>query len=647
MVRKRHKRKEKDFDSSNLEEKEEPKIPTRQETQMKELVNEYHGALDRRSFLKIKQSLENIKENIEPLNYWLPYKDLTSMLMTRFNVKEVREFSEDEVNYLKKLGDKLWDKDSDVGLGTVKKFYSSLEDLKAERQANNVSILEEKLMDERLLEQILFPKDYERKINEFRYRDGGNKGSKGFWSSWDKLSEMAVKSNGALDNILNSGINSEKAEKYVETFMGQVLYTNVFQCNMGDDEIKNHFTNAFRLYFALKEKEGMKKEDMPKRIEEKIQEYIDKNGDVGSWKGVKEFALMHVSREFAKEKFMGAKWKNYNSDRQCVKWFTDYAEKGNFEKAKYIEDIASSCGNFEFRNILGKKANSIVHSFTKKFVRNNRIDKKLGNRLNYINKLLGREIGNFELQLSQPFTYFAIMAAANKGHEFAKEIIEDLSDNEMGMFGDGMMSHLIQHKAEMESTPFLDYPAGENEYDIVKRLQKSGCFEEKNFVNKALEKFNKAIRKGNYFSIVNECNTTLEEIEALNEKARTEIKTKKEEIPEHDNYDVVVYVTEPYMYVYPKDKEPAVFIGMPKDLGFLMHAVGMPSIISSGGFKDEPEFYSRNLFKFEDEDRKENLDKRIMSDFMTHSLREKEYIVHDDRIRNKDYRQEFSLIKLV
>ena len=71
-----------------------------EEQKMQAEVEEFQKNLRARDYMKIQDSLDVILQSIEPLNFWLPYKDLAKLLIARCTPEELTSFSGAEVVYL-------------------------------------------------------------------------------------------------------------------------------------------------------------------------------------------------------------------------------------------------------------------------------------------------------------------------------------------------------------------------------------------------------------------------------------------------------------------------------------------------------------------------------------------------------------------
>ena len=572
----------------------------KEELEMQSKVRAFHKGLAERDFSTIQQSLNEALQSIEPLNYWLPYKDLVKLLIERCTPDELVSFSEDEVKYLVESSTMLGDKEAPLGLHTVQEVYTKLEELKADKNSKTVDVLKSKPMDAKSLRVILMPSDAKTRIREFRASQYDQKADgKGFWTSWETMADI---SSVGLENIVASGIDSFFTCKYLETFMGENLYTNVFQCEM-DRGLLAHLTRVFELYFRLRQHEGMPVEDMPNFIERKMYEYIEKQGDVGSWKGVKEFTMMHISNKFAEREFLNANWRRYDPNQRCLDWIFEFTDQGDFNKVAYIDDIASSCCN-GFKYLTTELFHNSVLEFTRKYIREGQIDEKLGRRIFLIASSI-RTDADLRTQLSQPFTHRAIMDATKKNVPFAVGLYALLYKEGSGI-DNPMVSMMMEVVADRNKTPYLDREANEPREHAEARLEQAGCFDGFDYIADAKKTYLKAVREGRYISPVNECNTSLEDIKRLNKEARTKIKCLREQRRCTD----YVYVKTDRFFIF-DEGEPRIFVGNPRDFGAFACLLGyQPDCMSQyNPKKDRPK--RRIVIEFEDKKRKDATNREI------------------------------------
>jgi len=581
---------------------------TKEELEMQAKVKEFQKALAERDYVAVHRSLNETLQAIEPLNFWLPYKDLTKLLIKRCIPCELSSLSEKEIKYLVEISNMLGDKEAPLGLQTVKEVYTELEELKADRTSGIAEGLRAKPLDAESLREILMPADIEKRIAEFRTRQYDYKAEgKGFWTSWETISDISAS---GLENIVASGVNSELTSKYLETFMGENLYTNVFQC--GDPKLLAHLTKVFELYFRLKQHEGMPVEDMPGFVERRMYEYIEKKGDVRAWRGVKEFTMMHISNEFKKSKFLGANWREYDTNQRCLDWIFEFADKGNLEKMAYINDVAGMCCR-GFGELTSRIFEDSVLDFTRKYVREGKIDEELGRKIFLIASSV-KTNSDVRTQLSQPFTHKAIMDATEKHIPFAVGLHLFLYKPERDV-NDPMISLIMSITEEKNKTPYLDHEANESREHAEARLEKNGCFEGFEFMKDAEEAYSRAVRNGRYISPVNECNTSLENIAKLEEEARTKINELKQKRKATD----YIFVRKNRFFMADDKKQAVAYVGNPR--GFEAFGSLLGYWTSCRGHynpeKDQPERHV--VIEFEDKKRKKETNEKILADLFIYS----------------------------
>jgi hypothetical protein len=576
---------------------------TREELAMQTKVNAFHRGLAERNHQTVQQSLNEVLGSIDPLNYWLPYKELTKLLIGRCTPEELASFSDGEVKYLVDSSAMLGDKEAPLGLHTVQEIYTKLEELKGDRNSRTVDGLRSRPMESSLLRDILIPSDIDSRIKEFRTRqyekhDKKAEG-KGFWTAWETLSDLSGQ---GLEHIIASGVNSELTSQYLETFMGENLYTNVFQC--GDKDLLAHLTKVFELYFRQRQKEGMNVAEMPDFIERRMQEYIAKQGDVRAWKGVKEFTMMHISNEFAERGFLGANWRRYDPNQRCLDWIFEFADAGDFEKVAYVNGVAGFCCR-GFEGLTTKLFHDSVLEFTRKYVRDGQIDADLGRKILLITSSI-RTNADLRTQLSQPFTHKAVMDATQKGIPFAVGLHTFLYKEKSGI-DNPMVSLIMGIAAERNKTPYLDHEAKESREHAEARLEQAGCFDGFDYTADAEATYLKAVREGRYISPINECNTSVEDIQRLGEEARTRIQGLRTQRKGTD----YLYVRDGQFFMLTGSEQPRIFVGNPRNFGSFASLLGYwaNSMSQYNPKKESPERHV--VMEFEDKERRDDTNIKI------------------------------------
>ncbi len=593
---------------------------TEQEIEMQRLVGNFQQVLRNREFPQVKESLQVIRENLEPLNYWLPYKDLTDLLISKCSNKEIKLISPEEVDYLIELSKKLVDKDSEVGLQTIPEFYSKLETLKAERGMGRLGRLKTEVIKSEELEAIVMPSNADEKIREYRSRsDSRDEEVKGIWSAWEELSSLAENSQ-TLENMARSGVTADLTGKYLDKFMKFNLFSNVFQCNMSLGML-DHITDVFKLHFRLKQTEGVSTAEMPAQLEQQLYDALDNQGRSCGWPGTREFAIMDVSTKLAKAKFLGAEWKSYEPDKQCLEWVIDFDKKGETAKAEYVSGIANGCGT-DFGMMVYDLANRAILDFTKSYIRDGVIDSENGELL-WIAQAYSRN--DFDIGLSQPSTYRAIIHASERGHKFAIDLV-GLMDQRLTEEDAAMLGTMVDIHASSNETPYVDHIANEPrehlEHRTVCHVEQT-CTE---YLTQAPDVFRRALEDGSYISPVNECNSSVSDMEKLEQVAEEEIRALREQ-REGTDY---IYVTNDVFFVFNRnDDKPQVYVGNPNNFRTFASLIGYdPSIISN--YNPDKQIPERQLvIEFEDQSRRDKALKEITEGSFTH--------------QPKDYKFHFSL----
>ncbi|MBS3142329.1 hypothetical protein J4464_02990 [Candidatus Woesearchaeota archaeon] len=539
---------------------------TPEEKHMQEIVKSFQTGLSARDFNTASAALDAIDEQMEPLGYWLPYKDLAKLIRERCTLDEMPLLSPDELLYLTQLSAKLGDMNSDVGLGTNAEAYHRFEDLRGKREGGRITTLATATLPCEVLDDLLLPPDLAEQIPGYKTRrDERHNAREGIWSAWEGAEKL---SEGSLENLVASGLTSAKVETYLNTFMTLNLYSNLFQANM-DNDMLAHLTGIFKLLYRMKVHEGIPAEQIPHLLSQHIEYYVEEKShgrlEYDGGEGTRVFMMMHASNQLAEDNFLGLSWQRYDPTQQCMDWILDAGKLEDEEKAFYVSRIARDC-TADFQNRAAALVHSTIIDFTRSFVRQGVIDEARGELLMIAQRYFNDD---YRKEFIQPFTYKAIVTAAEKGHAFAQSLIQALTPDD-DEFSDGLMGIMVDVIARSKAAPFSDHPTetrGSVEY-CARNLRDIALAGD--YAHTAIEEFMEALDQGQYVAPMNECNTSLEEMRVLS----TELATTMLERRGHHTCTDYMYVRDNTAFLYLRDGSQQVIVGNPQHFGTFAALLG-------------------------------------------------------------------------